>query len=154
MATLLGTTPERLTSVTVLDFVFPEDVPAARERIDRTLAGHSEEFDFRFLRADGEEVLVVVGTSPVRDGSGQVVGALGLFTDVTARRRAEDALRLLDEAGRALASSFDYEQTLQRVAWLAVPALADWCMVDLIDGGVARRVAVAHADPQQSALAT
>jgi PAS domain S-box-containing protein len=154
MAVLLGTTPDRLTEVTVLDFVFPEDVAAARERIDRNLAGHSEEFDFRFRRADGEELLVVAGTSPVRDGSGQVVGALGLFTDVTARRRAEDALRLLDAAGRALASSLDYEQTLQRVAWLAVPAVADWCIVDLIDCGVARRVAVAHADPQQAALAT
>ncbi|MDF3018461.1 MAG: multi-sensor signal transduction histidine kinase [Thermomicrobiales bacterium] len=153
MAALLGTTPDRLTAVTVLDFVFPEDVPAARERIDRNLAGHSEEFDFRFRRAGGDEVLVVAGTSPVRDGAGRVVGALGLFTDVTARRRAEDALRLLDEAGRALASSLDYEQTLQRVAWLAVPALADWCAVDLFDDGVARRVAVAHADPQQAPLA-
>jgi PAS domain S-box-containing protein len=155
MATLLDTSPERLTAVTVLDFVFPEDVPAARERIDRNLAGHSEEFDFRFRRADGEEVLVVAGTSPVRDGSGRVVGALGFYTDVTARRRAEDALRLLDEAGRALASSLDYEQTLQRVAWLAVPAIADWCVVDLLDdAGTARRVAVAHADSQQAALAT
>jgi PAS domain S-box-containing protein len=100
-------------------------------------------------------VLVVAGTSPVRDGSGRVAGALGLFTDVTARAQAEDALRLLDQAGRALASSLDYEQTLQRVAWLAVPALADWCVVDLLeDDGVARRVAVAHADPQQAALAT
>ena len=89
MAALLGTTPDRLTAVTVLDFVFPEDVPAARERIDRNLAGDSEGLDFRFRRADGEEVLVVAGTSPVRDGSGRVVGALGLFTDVTARRRAD-----------------------------------------------------------------
>jgi PAS domain S-box-containing protein len=153
MAALLGTTSERIAAGTVLDFVFPEDVAAAREWISNTRAGGSEEFDFRFCRADGEEVLVVAGTSPVRDGSGQVTGALGLFTDVTARSEAEDALRLLDEAGRALASSLDYEQTLQRVAWLAVPALADWCMVDLLEDGVARRVAVAHADPQQAALA-
>ena len=155
MAALLGTMPDRLTAATVLDFVFPEDVPAAWEWIGNNLAGRSEELDFRFRRADGEQVLVVAGTSAVRDGSGQVVGALGLFTDVTARRRAEDALRLLDEAGRALASSLDYEQTLQRVAWLAVPAIADWCVVDLLDdGGVARRVAVAHADPDQDAIAT
>jgi PAS domain S-box-containing protein len=154
MAALLGTTPERIATGTILDFVFPEDVPATRELIGNTLAGRSEELDFRFRRADGEEVLVVASTSPVRDGSGQVAGALGLFTDVTARSEAEDALRLLDEAGRALASSLDYEQTLHRVAWLAVPALADWCMVDLLEhDGVARRVAVAHADPKHAALA-
>ena len=30
-------------------------------------------------------------------------------------------------------SSLDYETTLERVAWLAVPALADWCLVDVLD---------------------
>jgi PAS domain S-box-containing protein len=154
MATLLGATPDRMTVSSVLDFVFPEDMPDARTWIDANLAGRSEELDFRFRRADGEEVLVVAGTSPVRDDAGRVVGILGLFTDVTARRRAEAALRLLDEAGRALASSLDYEETLQRVVWLAVPALADWCLVDLLDeGGIARRVAVAHADPKHAELA-
>ena len=154
MAALLGATPERITASTVLDFVFPEDLSAVREWIDANLTGRSEELDFRFRRVDGEEVLVVAGTSPVRDDAGRVVGALGLFTDVTARRRAEAALRLLDEAGRALASSLDYEETLQRVAWLAVPALADWCVVDLLEeGGVVSRVALAHADPEHAELA-
>jgi PAS domain S-box-containing protein len=154
MAALLGATPDRITASTVLDFVFPEDTSAAREWIDANLAGRSEELDFRFRRVDGEEVLVVAGTSPVRDDAGRVVGALGLFTDVTARRRAEAALRLLDEAGRALASSLDYEETLQRVVWLAVPALADWCVVDLLDEeGILRRVALAHADPEHAELA-
>ncbi|MBW3633692.1 MAG: PAS domain S-box protein [Chloroflexi bacterium] len=154
MAALLGATPERITANSVLDFVFPEDTSAAREWIDANLAGRSEELDFRFRRVDGEEVLVVAGTSPVRDDAGRVVGALGLFTDVTARRRAEAALRLLDEAGRALASSLDYEETLQRVAWLAVPVLADWCVVDLLEeGGVVSRVALAHADPGHAELA-
>jgi PAS domain S-box-containing protein len=61
---------------------------------------------------------------------------------------------LLDEAGKALASSLDYEETLQRVAWSAVPELADWCLVDLVDErGGAHRVAVAHADPDHVALA-
>ena len=154
MAALLGATPERITASTVLDFVFPRDASAAREWIDANLAGRSEELDIRLRRVDGEEVLVVAGTSPVRDDAGRVVGALGLFTDVTARRRAEAALRLLDEAGRALASSLDYEETLQRVAWLAVPALADWCVVDLLEeGGFVSRVALAHAGPELAELA-
>src|SRR5918993_1944813 len=80
MATLLGATPDRITVSTIFDFVFPEDTSTAREWIDAGLAGRSEEFDFRFRRVDGEEVLVVAGTSPVRDDVGRVVGALGLFT--------------------------------------------------------------------------
>ncbi len=154
MAALLGTTPDRVMAGSLADFVFPEDVALMRERVGNTLAGRAEEFDFRFRRADGGELLVRAGTSPVRDGSGRVVGALGLFTDITARRQAENALRLLSEAGSALASSLDYEETLQRVAWLAVPALADWCVVDLRDEtGAVRRVAIAYADPAQADLA-
>ena len=154
MATLLGTTPARVATASVADFVFAEEREAARERIGANLAGRAEEFDFRFRREDGDQVLVLAGTSPVRDDAGRVVGALWLFTDITARTEAEDALRLLDAAGRELASSLDYEETLQRVAWLAVPALADWCFVDLRERtGAIRRVAVAYPDPDQEPLA-
>ena len=153
MATLLGTTPESLQTQTVLDFVFPEDVSAARERIGANLAGRSEEFDFRFRRADGHEILVLAGTSPLYVSAGRISGALGFFTDVTLRRRAEAAIRLLDESGRALASSLDYEETLQRVAWLAVPAMADCCVVDLLDEqGQIRHVAVAFANAESGSL--
>ncbi|HSK05228.1 MAG TPA: GAF domain-containing protein, partial [Kofleriaceae bacterium] len=59
-----------------------------------------------------------------------------------------DRLRFLAEATAALASSLDYDETLERVAQLAVPVLADWCVVDLVDdGGALRRVSVAHRDP-------
>jgi PAS domain S-box-containing protein len=154
MAALLGAAQEDVAAARVTDFVFAEDAAAARERIGANLAGRAEEFDFRFRRADGAEVLVRAGTSPVRDRAGRVVGALGLFTDVTARRRADNALRLLDAAGRELASSLDYEETLQRVAWVAVPALADWCFVDLRErDGSIRRVAVAYPAPEQEPLA-
>ena len=137
----------------MLDFVFAEDVAAARDRIAANLAGRSEEFDFRFRRTDGNEILVLAGTSPLRGSDDRIAGALGFFTDVTSRRRAEGALRLLDESGRALASSLDYEETLQRMAWLAVPSLADWCLVDLVDGeGSIHRVAVAVAGGEPAEL--
>jgi PAS domain S-box-containing protein len=50
------------------------------------------------------------------------------------------------EASRILASSLDYEKTLRNVAELAVPDVADWCAVDLLEGGEIQRVAVEHAD--------
>jgi signal transduction histidine kinase len=65
---------------------------------------------------------------------------------------AERALReraaFLAEASELLASSLDYEQTLQQLADLVVPRLADWCSVDMLaaDGSV-QRLAVAHQDP-------
>jgi signal transduction histidine kinase/DNA-binding response OmpR family regulator len=56
-------------------------------------------------------------------------------------------LRLLDAAGAALASSLDYEVTLELVVRLPLPSLADWCSVDVVDeDGTARGLAAAHAD--------
>ena len=110
--------------------------------------------EYRLRHRDGRWVTVWDQGQLVRDGEGRVVRVVGSTIDVTGWKDAENALRLLSEAGSALAASLDYEETLQRVAWLAVPALADWCIVDLRDeGGVARRVAVAYADPSQAELA-
>jgi signal transduction histidine kinase/ActR/RegA family two-component response regulator len=73
------------------------------------------------------------------------------------RERAERASQqtmLLAQASAALASSLDYEATLRTVANLAVPQMADWCAVDVVDEhGVTRRLAVAHIDPAKVELA-
>jgi signal transduction histidine kinase/GAF domain-containing protein len=67
---------------------------------------------------------------------------------------ADEGVRFLAEAGQALAASLDWEQTLVHVARLAVPALADWCIVDVLedDGVTIKQVAVSAADPQKEEL--
>lgn len=69
---------------------------------------------------------------------------------VRSRMRTREALRFLAESGQTLATSLDYETTLQSVAELAVPRVACYCTVDLLDddGGV-RRLAMAHLDRAQ-----
>jgi signal transduction histidine kinase len=62
----------------------------------------------------------------------------------------EERRRLLDAAGRVLASSLDYETTVTTVARLAVPHFADWCAVDLLMGDDIERLAVAHCDPDKA----
>ncbi len=89
MAALLGYQVAELTGRPITDFVFPEDVELAQSYIGGNLRGHTEQFDFRLRRRNGEAVLVLVGTSPVRDATGEVVGALGMFSDITERQRAE-----------------------------------------------------------------
>jgi signal transduction histidine kinase len=68
--------------------------------------------------------------------------------------RAELRARFLSEAGKVLASSLDYRETLNAVAGLAVPEIADWCAVDLVgpDDSL-ERVAVVHPDPAKVELA-
>jgi signal transduction histidine kinase len=71
-----------------------------------------------------------------------------------ALRRSEARMAFLAEASAVLAASLDYGETLRNVARLAVPRLADWCAVDVIEpGGELVRVAVEHSDPQKVALA-
>jgi PAS domain S-box-containing protein len=65
--------------------------------------------------------------------------------DEEALRESEQAQRLLAEAGALLNSSLDYQETLRSITNLVVPAIADWCLLDLSDerGGFTRLVAAA-----------
>jgi signal transduction histidine kinase len=69
-------------------------------------------------------------------------------------RRAERRAQFLARASQALAGSLDYRVTLDRVARLAVPAVADLCAVDILEeDGSIRRLAVAHRAPEKAAMA-
>jgi len=86
---------------------------------------------------------------------------LVVVIDNTERRRLLEAERagrvradFLARAGLLLDASLDYEETLRNVADIAVPEIADWCSIRILDAE--RRlqpVATAHADPERLALA-
>jgi len=101
------------------------------------------------------------------------VGRVWSFRDVTARRRAEERelalvqeqsaraeaensqkrATLLAEASRVLSASFDYQTTLAALVRLAVPALADYCALDIVEGeDKFERIGEAHVDPEKSQL--
>jgi PAS domain S-box-containing protein len=68
-------------------------------------------------------------------------------------QREKQRLAFLAEASAVLASSLDYESTLERVARLAVPQIAEWCTVHVAERGGVTRLAVVHADPSMAAFA-
>lgn len=76
------------------------------------------------------------------------------FQDITSLKRSEARLAFLAEASAILGESVDYHPALRRVAQMAVPQLADWCVVDVLEWtrGVTR-VAAAHSDPEKVRLA-
>jgi len=85
---------------------------------------------------------------------------LGTFIDTFASKLAytyhkqrlyiEGNLNYLAEASKILSSSLDYQTTLNTIASLAVPQIADWCAIDIVDGrGELQHVAVAHKDPKK-----
>ncbi|HEX9399563.1 MAG TPA: ATP-binding protein [Anaeromyxobacter sp.] len=103
--------------------------------------------DDLLTRKDGTRVPIRYSSAPIRRG-GRTVGAVVAFQDVTVERRSSERERFLAAASEQLASSIDFDETLTRVARLALPFLGDWCMVVLVgEDGVPRRVAVEAHDP-------
>ncbi len=76
-----------------------------------------------------------------------------ILIDVSAVKQLEGQLRLLSRAGEALAASLDRATTLDAAARIAVPALADLCMIDLAEEDAIERAVVVLADPGRAALA-
>jgi PAS domain S-box-containing protein len=104
-------------------------------------------------RESGEQRWRLVKAAPLRGPAGELM-AVSVIEDVTEAKEAELRQRFLAQAGVTLASSLDYEETLQRVAQLVVPGLADWCAVDVVDANLRlNQVAVAHVDPDKVAFA-
>lgn len=100
-------------------------------------------------RRTGEQHWNLLKAAPVLDETGEVEATIMIIEDVTEQKRAERQAVFLAQASAVLASSLDYEQTLRHVAELAVPDIADWCAVDLVDDdGDRHQVAVAHKDPE------
>ena len=127
----------------------PEDVPRWDDGWERSRAmGGNLVLDVRLRRLDGSYRWHLVRGSQIRDRSGRLLKWLGTCTDIDDQKRAEGMFGFLAEVSTVLASSLDYETTLAAVARMAVPHVADWCVVDMIEPrGGTRRLAVAHLDP-------
>ncbi len=90
-----------------------------------------------------------------RTGEGKIDGAIVAVLDINVLKRsvlvAEEATRaanMLSRASELLASSLDYETTLESLTRLSTAAFADWCAVDLVnDDGSIRHLTVSHANP-------
>lgn len=113
------------------------------------LYGHSDEEGRDEIRSRNGRVFDRF-TAPLRSED-EVLGRIWFFRDVTELRRREEAQRFLSEAAKELATSLSLDKTLARVLRLAVPRLADWATVDLVDeDGSIRQLAVAHRDPSKA----
>lgn len=139
--------------------IHPNDRGWVLETIARTLEDDTRyQIDFRIVRPDGSVRWIAANGRVLRDAARDAVRMLGTAQDITDRKTAElereasqRRLAFLAQATSVLAQSLDYETTLSRLAHLAVPFLADWCGVDVLeDDHTIRRVAVAYADPDQA----
>lgn len=101
-------------------------------------------------RRDGAPLNILVSLSLIRDRSGRAIGIIVMHRDITERKRVEERARFLSEASKILVSSLDYQTTLANIARMAVPELADWCAIHLLDDdGNIKLLTQAHQDPQK-----
>jgi PAS domain S-box-containing protein len=135
--------------------VHPEDLGRMLERWKDALAtGRPYENELRLRRASDDSYRWhLTRAVPMTNRRGQVVRWFGSNTDIHDQKRAEEAQRFLVEAGAALTVSLNYRQTLAAVAKLAVPKIADWARVDMVEDGRLRTLAVEHVDPRKVELA-
>jgi signal transduction histidine kinase/GAF domain-containing protein len=128
----------------------PNDWPLRRAMSGETV--ENEVIDIVY--PDGTHRTLSLSSAPIPGPTGSIEAAVVTYADVSDRIRAQEREHFLARASEVLASSLDYERTIQTVADLAVPTFADWCVVQLAgEEGVPQRIAVAHRDPDLVALA-
>ena len=161
---LLGRTMNRLA-------VDPEAIAQRAEVLRRD--GQLHDFELRLRRGDGTVFWARESSHLVVDETGRPLYQEGIIQDITERKRAEEEARARDvavaaseaqlaerkrteeaasflaEASKVLAGSLDYLATLSQVAGLAVPRLADWCVIELVGDDGCLRPQVACANPEQ-----
>lgn len=154
----------------------PDDREGALQSWSQAVAAPGRyETTYRLRRADGVYRTFLVRGAPSFRPDGVLQEWAGFCTDVTdyfhveqdrllllereqrSRARAygiQRRLSFLVEVSNALAASLDYERTLATVARLAVPEIADWCVVHivLVDGAVVQ-LAAEHVDPSKVEMA-
>ncbi|HET9528993.1 MAG TPA: PAS domain S-box protein, partial [Blastocatellia bacterium] len=150
-----GRTPESLyaTPRSFIDAVHPEDLTRVLAALERQAEGRETEEEYRVIRPDGSVRWVRDHAFPIQNETGKVYRVTGIAEDITVRKYIEDNQRFLAEASTLLASSLDYESTLEGLANLPIPPNADYCVLDILEqDGRIRRLVTAHKNSEKAAL--
>ena len=129
------------------------------ERFRHSHAGHLDRFaegpeaarhmgerrEIAGVRKGGQEFPAEASISRLDTPAGRVFTVV--LRDVTQQKKAEQTQRFLADASSVLARSLDYETTMAGLARLALPHLADWCVIDVATEAGITRIQTAHSDP-------
>ncbi|MDX2094009.1 MAG: AAA family ATPase [Kofleriaceae bacterium] len=150
---MIGCTRVELENGTVRwDEITPPEYRAVDEQAIASLiiTGTVAPYEKEYVRKDGRRVPVLVTAASLRDGTRHIAA---FVLDITERKHGERALSFLAEASRKLASSLDHASTLARIVELAVPRVADWCLIAVQHAGAPLRLLCSTHDAKKATLA-
>jgi signal transduction histidine kinase/CHASE1-domain containing sensor protein/ActR/RegA family two-component response regulator len=118
--------------------------------LDRALRGENLSIESEWEIFGNSFHPVLLNLIPDSESEASVKGVIMLVTDISAQKRQETNQRLLSDVSAVLGSSLDMNESLERLAAMITPLLADWCTIDVIDDhGPLRRAAAATSDSTQ-----
>lgn len=92
LAEMFGYQPDEMIGHRVEDFLFPEEWEDHQRRIHNRKIGIKERYDRRFRRKDGSALWVIISATPIFNDGNVFQGSFAMFTDITDRIQAEQAL--------------------------------------------------------------
>jgi len=123
LSQILGYLPEQIIGKSWLDMVSAEHLATAQEALARRAQGHIDRYEIILRHEDGHKFPVLIGAGPRFDKqSGKFIGTMGVVTDITDRKQAEDALKrkhtmLARTEAVAHVGSWEWEAEGDRVTW-------------------------------------
>ncbi|PKL82293.1 MAG: hypothetical protein CVV24_10885 [Ignavibacteriae bacterium HGW-Ignavibacteriae-3] len=93
MAEMLGYSVTEMIGKILFDFMDDEGKIIAEQNIQRRKKGIAEQHDFKFLKKDKTDLWTLLEANPIYDEKGNYQGSLGMVTDISQRREAEEKVR-------------------------------------------------------------
>jgi PAS domain S-box-containing protein len=130
---IVGYSQEEILQHRFQDITFKEELAEAVGIMHQMLSGERALYraEHRFVHKNGSIVWVNLTVSLLKSANGAPKGFIAVLEDITERRRTEVRRQFLTHASTTLLSSMDYRSVLQEVASLAVPLVADVCIIDV-----------------------
>jgi PAS domain S-box-containing protein len=147
--------PSEVIGQPVMQFVHPDyqDIVVKRVKQIYEQKKPTDLLQEKFVRLDGEVIDVEVISMPFEYAGKPSIQLV--VRDITERKKIEKRQEFLEQVSETLFTSFDKFLTLQKVAQLIVPSLADYCRIAIVNGSKdIQEIAVSHKDPTKAELAS
>ena len=92
MADMLGYSEDEILGLVFDVLILEQDLEDHHDKKDRRRRGEDQRYERRLARKDGSYVWTIVSATALKDQHGQFAGSFAMFTDLSERKRIEEAL--------------------------------------------------------------